>query len=89
MSDLTLNEIKARWNEVLDLVERENRIAWLAYFDARLTGFDGEIISLSFLDAEKLAGAHDFSIVRKANLQGAIEAAASEIFQRRIKIQVS
>lgn len=88
MSELSISDIKARWNEVLDLVERENRIAWLAYFDARLAGFDGEVLTLNFVDAEKLAGAHDFSIARKPNLQGAIEAAASEIFERQIKIEV-
>jgi hypothetical protein len=88
MSNLSLSDIKSRWNEVLDLVERENRIAWLAYFDARLVEFDGAVLKLNFVDAEKLAGAHDFSIARKPNLQSAIESAASTVFQRPIKILV-
>ena len=33
---LTLNELRQQWNEVLDLVEREDRITWMAFFDARL-----------------------------------------------------
>ena len=88
MSELSLGEIKSRWNEVLDQLERINRIAWLAYFDARLVSFDGETLTLNFVDAEKLAGAHDFSVARKANLLNAIETAASEIFQRSIAIKV-
>ncbi|MEY3374627.1 MAG: hypothetical protein RIT18_1258 [Actinomycetota bacterium] len=65
MSSLDLQCFKDRWNEVLDLLERENRIAWLAFFDARLVSFDNNQLKLSFVDAEKLSGAHDYSYVRK------------------------
>ena len=46
MVQLELSTIKNRWNEVLDLLEQENRVAWLAFFDARLVitfgfGFGG------------------------------------------------
>jgi hypothetical protein len=88
MSELSISDMKYRWNEVLDLLESQNRIAWLAYFDARLVSFDGKTLTLNFVDAEKLAGAHDFSVARKANLLNAIETAASEIFQRSIAIKV-
>jgi len=77
---LTLPEIKARWNEVLDLVERENRVAWLAFFDARLVSFDNNQLRLSFVDAEKLSGAHDYSYVRKDSHRAALEVAIKEIF---------
>ena len=50
---MELAEIKSRWNDVLDLLERENRVAWLAFFDARLVSFNNNQLKLSFIDAEK------------------------------------
>jgi hypothetical protein len=80
MSSLDLKCFKDRWNEVLDALERENRIAWLAFFDARLVSFDNNQLKLSFVDAEKLSGAHDYSYVRKDSHRAALEQAVSEIF---------
>ena len=86
MSLLTLDEIKARWNEVLDLVERENRVAWLAFFDARLVSIDNNKLKLSFVDAEKLSGMHDFTSVRKDSHRQVLERACVEIFGEQIAI---
>jgi hypothetical protein len=80
MSQLDLPALKARWNEVLDLLEKENRVAWLAFFDARLVSLDNNQLKLSFVDAEKLSGAHDYSYVRKDSHRAALEAAITEIF---------
>jgi hypothetical protein len=80
MSSLDLHCFKDRWNEVLDALERENRIAWLAFFDARLVNFDNNQLKLSFVDAEKLSGAHDYSYVRKDSHRAALEEAVREIF---------
>lgn len=86
MSALNLNEIKSRWNQVLDLVERENRVAWLAFFDARLVSFDNNQLRLSFVDAEKLSGLHDFSAARKDAHRQVLERACVEIFGEQIAI---
>ncbi len=86
MSSLDLQSIKERWNEVLDKLERENRIAWLAFFDARLVSFDNNQLKLSFVDAEKLSGAHDYSYVRKDSHRAALECAVTEIFGVSIAI---
>lgn len=80
MSQLDLASIKNRWNEVLDLLERENRIAWLAFFDARLVSLEGSELKLSFIDVEKLGGAHDYSYVRKESHRTALQGAIEEIF---------
>lgn len=85
-NNLDLVAIKSRWNEVLDLLERENRIAWLAFFDARLVSFDNNQLKLSFVDAEKLSGAHDYSYVRKASHRAALESAVKEIFGTSVVI---
>ena len=85
-SELTLQEIKSRWNDALDLLERENRVAWLAYFDARLVSFDNSQLKLSFVDAEKLSGSHDYTHIRKDSHREALERACIEIFGIQIAI---
>jgi hypothetical protein len=80
MDRLDLSTLKNRWNEVLDLLEQENRIAWLAFFDARLVSLDNNNLKLSFVDAEKLSGAHDYAYVRKDSHRAALEAAIKSIF---------
>jgi hypothetical protein len=86
MTPLDLQRIKERWNEVLDKLESENRVAWLAFFDARLVNFDNNQLKLSFVDAEKLSGAHDYSYVRKDSHRAALEKAVKEIFGVTIAI---
>ena len=86
MVQLELSTIKNRWNEVLDLLEQENRVAWLAFFDARLVSLDNNNLRLSFVDAEKLSGAHDYSYVRKDSHRAALESAVKEIFGVTIAI---
>ena len=85
-TSLDLSTIKGRWNEVLDLLERQNRVAWLAFFDARLVSFDNNQLKLSFVDAEKLSGAHDYAHVRKDSHRAALEAAIKEIFDISVAI---
>ncbi len=57
---MELAEIKSRWNDVLDLLERENRVAWLAFFDARLVSYENNQLTLDFADSQKFANPHDF-----------------------------
>jgi len=85
-TNLDLSAIKGRWNEVLDLLERQNRVAWLAFFDARLVSFDNNQLKLSFVDAEKLSGAHDYAHVRKDSHRAALETAIKEIFDISVAI---
>jgi hypothetical protein len=61
---MELQEIRNRWNEVLDSVLKVDRISWLAFFDARLANFDGHTLTLDFSDSRKLSAAHEFSEIR-------------------------
>ncbi len=61
---MELQEIRNRWNEVLDAVLEEDRVSWLAFFDARLADFDGKVLTLDFSDARKLSSSHEFSQTR-------------------------
>jgi len=61
---MELQEIRNRWNEVLDAVLEVDRVSWIAFFDARLADFDGQTLTLDFSDARKLSNSHEFSETR-------------------------
>ena len=65
---LTLDELRQQWNEVLDCVEREDRITWMAFFDARLAAFDGKLLTLDYSDSGKFGGSHQFPETRERQL---------------------
>ena len=74
-SDLTVADFRARWNEVLDQLERANRVAWMAFFDGRLESFDNGRLTLDFSDPDKLSMGHDYREARlrmAPQLQGVI-----------------
>jgi hypothetical protein len=78
-AELTVGDLRNRWNEVLDLLERNNRIAWMAFFDGRLESFDNGRLTLDFSDPAKLAMGHDY---REARLRMApqLQSAVRDIF---------
>lgn len=61
---MELAEIRTHWNEILDIVLEEDRITWLAFFDARLAHFDGKVLTLDFSDSRKFGSAHEYSQTR-------------------------
>ena len=61
---MELQDIRNRWNEVLDAVLEVDRVSWIAFFDARLADFDGQTLTLDFSDARKLSSSHEFSETR-------------------------
>ena len=82
---LTLMELRGRWNEVLDHLEKRDRIAWIAYFDARLAEFDGQVLTLDFSDARKLAGGHEYSPTRE-KLENALKSSISDVLSIDVTI---
>ena len=60
----TLQDIRQHWNNVLDFVEREDRITWMAFFDARLASLDGHTLSRDYSDSQKFGGSHQFPETR-------------------------
>ena len=64
-SEFSLETLKASWNQVLDAVLEEDRVAWLLWFDARLVKLEGDVLEVSFADSEKFSGDHDYKSARK------------------------
>ena len=77
---MELAEIKSRWNDVLDLLERENRVAWLAFFDARLVSYENNQLTLDFADSQKFANPHDFKKTRNPSHTKSLIAAIERVF---------
>jgi hypothetical protein len=84
-TQITLPDLRSRWNEVLDLVESNDRISWLAFFDARLASFDGVTLTLDFRDARKFGGAHEYSQTRQSQ-RALLQKAIYEIFEINVEI---
>jgi hypothetical protein len=83
---LSLADLRSRWNDVLDDLESHDRIAWIAYFDARLADFDGVILSLDFSDARKLSGGHEYSPTRE-KLQNSLITSIKSVLDLEVKIE--
>lgn len=76
---MELLEIRAQWNQVLDSLESSNRVAWIAYFDARLSSFENGILTLDFSDSRKFAASHEYSETRPNLKSALVEAIKSTI----------
>ena len=56
--------IRSQWSDVLDQLERADRMAWIAFFDARLAGLDGNVLQLDYSDSRKFSGNLDYGSIR-------------------------
>ena len=83
---LSLPEIRGRWNDVLDHLESHDRVAWIAYFDARLADFDGHTLILDFSDSRKFAGGHEYSPTRE-KLENSLKSSISHILEISVAIE--
>ncbi len=82
---MNLNELRLRWNEVLDYLEGKDRIAWMAFFDARLASFDSKILTLDFSDSRKLSGAHEYLEIRNSHRE-VLAKAIEEVLDLKVEI---
>ena len=73
---MDLGNLRSRWSDVLDQLEKDDRIAWLVFFDGRLAKFDGTTLILDFSDSRKFPGNLEYGTVRDSHrvaLQRAIK----------------
>jgi hypothetical protein len=76
---MELVEIRAQWNQVLDALESTNRVAWIAYFDARLSSYENGVLTIDFSDSRKFATSHEYSETRPNLKSALIEAIRSTL----------
>ena len=77
---MQLEDIKSRWNEVLDLLLEKDRITWLSFFDARLVSFENNQLTLDFADSQKFANPHDFKKTRNPSHTQSLITAIEGVF---------
>lgn len=82
---MEIEQIRDRWNDVLDSLESNNRIAWIAYFDARLISFNNGLLLLDFSDSRKFATSHEYSETRP-NLKAALVSSIEEVLGVTVEI---
>jgi hypothetical protein len=83
---MEIEQIRSRWNDVLDDLESHNRVAWIAYFDARLISFQDGVITLDFSDSRKFATSHEYSETRP-NLKAALIASIDQVLGLKVEIR--
>ncbi len=83
---MEIEQIRTRWNDVLDNLESHNRIAWIAYFDARLISYKDGILTLDFSDSRKFATSHEYSETRP-NLKTALISSIDQVLGITVEIQ--
>lgn len=74
---MDLTTLRSQWSDVLDYLERQDRMAWIAFFDARLARLDGSTLHLDFSDSRKFAGNLEYDNIRDHHrfaLESAIKA---------------
>ena len=86
---MELIELKGRWNEVLDELEATDRIAWLAFFDARLADLSDGVLTLDFSDATKFQDGHDLKKTLPENSHKSLLAAINNITGLAVTLEFS
>lgn len=83
---MELAEIRQKWNQVLDLLESRDRIAWLVFFDARLASLENGVLTLDFSDARKFASSHEYEAIRPKHKES-LASAIKEVFEIDLMIE--
>ena len=84
---MELIELKSRWNDVLDELEATDRIAWLAFFDARLAGLSEDVLTLDFSDATKFQDGHDLKKTLPESSSKSLTAAINKVTGLNISLE--
>lgn len=64
---MDLSQLRSQWSDVLNLLEKEDRIAWLAFFDARLARLENQTLYLDFSDSRKFPGNLEYGQIRDSH----------------------
>ena len=82
---MELAQIRTQWNQVLDALEAKNRVAWIAYFDARLSSYENGVLTLDFSDSRKFSASHEFQQTRP-NLEAELISVIDEVLGLNLQV---
>jgi hypothetical protein len=86
---LTIASLKQQWIVILDDLEATHRTAWLAFHDARLANLEGDVLTLDFSDATKLAGVHGYERATKPQFALTLADSIERVVGRRLRIETT
>ena len=66
-------QLRAQWSDVLDVLEKRDRMTWMVFFDARLVSLEKETLRMDFSDSRKFAGGFDFGEVKEHQRRSLID----------------
>jgi hypothetical protein len=72
--NMDITTLRSQWSDVLDYLERLDRMAWIAFFDARLSGLEDSTLHLDFSDSRKFAGHFEYENIREHHTNSLKEA---------------
>jgi hypothetical protein len=75
------------FRSVLDELEATDRIAWLAFFDARLAGLSEDVLTLDFSDATKFQDGHDLKKTLPESSSKSLTAAINKVTGLNISLE--
>ncbi len=85
-SEISIETLKASWNQVLDAILEVDRVSWLLWFDARLVKLEGGILEVSFADSEKFSGDHNFKSARKPEQTAKLVSAILKVTGQKLEV---
>lgn len=83
--NMDLATLRSQWSDVLNHLERLDRMAWIAFFDARLSRLDGSTLHLDFSDSRKFGGNLDYENIRDRHIKS-LESAIREVAGLEVKV---
>ncbi len=83
-----LAALRAEWSEVLMVLERIDRVAWMIWFDARLAAFDGRKLVLDFSDPARLDPGQRYPLREDVRDRDALILAIRQVTGKQVDIQV-
>ena len=83
--NMDLVTLRSQWSDVLNYLERLDRMAWIAFFDARLSTLDGSTLHLDFSDSRKFGGNLDYENIRDRHINS-LESAILEVAGFEVKV---
>ena len=85
-SEISIETLKASWNQVLDAILEVDRVSWLLWFDARLVKLEGDVLEVSFADSEKFSGDHNFKSARKPEQTAKLVSAILKVTGQKLEV---
>lgn len=80
--------LRAQWSDVLMLLERIDRVAWMIWFDARLAAFDGQVLVLDFSDPARLDPGQRYPLREDVRDRDALVLAIQQVTGHQVEIQI-